>query len=100
MPYGRKALYLGGHAIGIVGWPDEKARPLLDELYAFATQDAYIYRHEWKQDDIVIWDNRCTLHRATPFLFDNHKRDMRRTTINTSGPEISSTDALGIPQPA
>jgi alpha-ketoglutarate-dependent 2,4-dichlorophenoxyacetate dioxygenase len=48
---------------------------------------------------LVIWDNRCTLHRATPYDVFKHKRDMRRTTINEHGPEISSTDALGIEQP-
>ncbi len=63
----RKALYIGGHAVGIVGWPDDEARALLDELYDFATQDKYIYSHRWRVGDLVIWDNRCTLHRATPF---------------------------------
>ena len=93
MPYGRKALYIGGHATGIAGWPEEEALALLDELYAFATQERFIYVHKWQPHDLVIWDNRCTLHRATPFENDSHKRDVRRTTINEYGPETSSDAA-------
>lgn len=84
---GRKALYIGGHAVGIVGMPDEEARALLDELYAFATQDKYIYSHKWREADLIIWDNRCMLHRATPFDRARYKRDCRRTTINEYGEE-------------
>ena len=84
---GRKSLYIGGHAIGIVGWPEDAALALLDELFDFATQDRFIYSHRWKQGDLVIWDNRCTLHRATPFDRARHKRDCRRTTINEYGEE-------------
>jgi len=90
MPYGRKALYVGGHATGIVGWPEDEALALLDELYAFATRDKLIYVHKWKQGDLVIWDNRCTLHRATPLETDAYKRDVRRTTIMEHGPERSA----------
>jgi len=93
MPYGRKALYIGGHATGIVGWPEPEALALLDELYAFATQERFIYVHHWRQDDLVIWDNRCALHRATPFEFDEFVRDMRRTTVNEYGPETSAPAA-------
>lgn len=90
MPYGRKALYIGGHAVSIVGWSEDAGRALLDELYDFATQDHFIYVHKWRQGDLVIWDNRCTLHRATPLETDDHKRDVRRTTINEYGPETSA----------
>jgi alpha-ketoglutarate-dependent 2,4-dichlorophenoxyacetate dioxygenase len=90
MPYGRKSLYLGGHAVGIVGWPEEEALALLGELYDFATRDEFIYVHQWRQGDLVIWDNRCTLHRATPLETDAWKRDVRRTTINEYGPERSA----------
>lgn len=93
MPYGRKALYIGGHATGIVGWEEEDALKLLGELYDFATQDKFIYVHKWRQGDLVIWDNRCTLHRATPLETDEYKRDVRRTTINEYGPETSA-DAM------
>ena len=93
MPYGRKALYIGGHAVGFVGWPEGEALALLHELYDFATQERFIYVHQWRPNDIVIWDNRCTLHRATPFTSDVHKRDMRRTTLMESGPERSANPA-------
>ncbi|MEJ0027099.1 MAG: TauD/TfdA family dioxygenase [Rhizomicrobium sp.] len=93
MPYGRKALYVGGHAVGLVGWPDDEALALIDELYAFATQDRFIYVHKWRQGDLVIWDNRCTLHRATPLESDTYKRDVRRTTVNEYGPETSADAA-------
>lgn len=94
MPNGRRALFLGGHAAGIKNLSDEEASPLLEELYAFATQPKYIYRHRWRQYDMAIWDNRCTMHAATPLLSDQYKRDMRRTTINESGPETSALQAM------
>ena len=84
---GRKALYIGGHAVGIVGWPQDEALALLDELFDFATQDRFIYSHRWRQADLLIWDNRCALHRATPFDRNRYKRDCRRTTINEYGDE-------------
>jgi alpha-ketoglutarate-dependent 2,4-dichlorophenoxyacetate dioxygenase len=90
MPYGRKALYIGGHATGIVGWPEEEALGFLTELYDFATRDKFIYVHKWQQGDLLIWDNRCTLHAATPLQTDEYKRDVRRTTVNEYGPEISA----------
>lgn len=84
---GRKALYIGGHAVGIVGMSEDEGRALLDELYEFATQDAYVYSHKWRQGDMIIWDNRSMLHRATPFDRGRYKRDCRRTTINEYGEE-------------
>lgn len=85
---GRKALYLGWHAVGIVGMPEPEAHRLLDELLAFATQPKYIYSHRWRAGDMLIWDNRCTMHSATAFERFRYKRDMRRTTINEYGPEV------------
>jgi alpha-ketoglutarate-dependent 2,4-dichlorophenoxyacetate dioxygenase len=69
---------------------------LLQQLNDFAAQPRFIYSHEWRSGDFVIWDNRCTIHRATKYDVFKYKRDLRRTTINEYGPEISSTDALGI----
>jgi alpha-ketoglutarate-dependent 2,4-dichlorophenoxyacetate dioxygenase len=97
---GRKALLIGNHATHVLGWPREEGERFLDELNAFATEERFVYRHQWRAGDLVIWDNRCTLHRATPYEVFKHKRDMRRTTIKESGPEISSTAALEIAQPA
>jgi alpha-ketoglutarate-dependent 2,4-dichlorophenoxyacetate dioxygenase len=77
---GRKSLYLASHAGTIVGWPVPEARALLRDLIEHATQRSLVYPHEWQQWDLVMWDNRATMHRARPF--DATKvRDMRRTTV-------------------
>jgi len=96
---GRTALYLGNHATHIVGWPVEEGEKFIKEINEFCTQPQFVYAHRWRPFDFVLWDNRCALHRATPYDLFKYKRDLRRTTINESGPEISSTDALGIPPP-
>jgi alpha-ketoglutarate-dependent 2,4-dichlorophenoxyacetate dioxygenase len=91
---GRKALYIGWHAVGIVGWSEREALELLDELYAFATQSQYVYSHKWRPGDMVVWDNRCTMHSPTSFDRYRYKRDMRRTTISEYGPELSQFEAV------
>jgi alpha-ketoglutarate-dependent 2,4-dichlorophenoxyacetate dioxygenase len=96
---GRKALYIGNHATHVADWPLEEGQGFLRELNEFATQEPFTYRHEWRDGDLVLWDNRCTLHRATPYDDTKYKRDLRRTTINEYGPEISSTEAIGVPRP-
>jgi alpha-ketoglutarate-dependent 2,4-dichlorophenoxyacetate dioxygenase len=79
---GRKTLYIAKHASHIVGWPVEAGRKLLDELIEFATQPQFVRAVAWQQPgDLVIWDNRCTMHRATPFEDTLYRRDMRRTTV-------------------
>jgi alpha-ketoglutarate-dependent 2,4-dichlorophenoxyacetate dioxygenase len=78
---GRKALYIASHASQILGWPVDEGRALLAELLEFATQPRFVYAHKWRLGDLVIWDNRCTLHRATPFESSTQVRDMRRSTI-------------------
>jgi len=78
---GRNALYLASHAEQIVGWPPEESRTLLDQLTLHATSAAFVYSHAWRDGDLVMWDNRCTMHRATPFRDDLYRRDMRRTTV-------------------
>jgi alpha-ketoglutarate-dependent 2,4-dichlorophenoxyacetate dioxygenase len=72
--------------------PAAEGRKLLDELAAFATQSHYVYSHPWRKGDLVIWDNRTTLHRAAPWDDRGQVRDLRRTSINESGPEIAATD--------
>lgn len=94
MPYGRKALYVGGHAVGIKGMGAEEGLALVEQLYAHATREKYIYRHSWRRHDMTIWDNRCTMHAATPLLSDDHRRDMRRATVNEYGPETSAVEAM------
>jgi alpha-ketoglutarate-dependent 2,4-dichlorophenoxyacetate dioxygenase len=96
MPYGRRALYVGGHCIGIVGMQPSEGAALVEELYAHATQRRFVYRHHWRPHDLVIWDNRCTMHAATALLSDVYRRDMRRTTINESGPETSAYEWMGL----
>ncbi len=90
LPYGRKTLYIGAHTSGIVGWAEADALRFLQELYDFATQEKFIYVHKWRQGDLLIWDNRCTLHAATALPTDDYKRDVRRTTVNEYGPEVSA----------
>ena len=77
---GRKSLYLASHAGTIVGWPIPEARAFLRDLNEHATQRKFVYAHEWKQWDLVIWDNRATMHRARPFD-PKEVRDMHRTTV-------------------
>ena len=77
----RKALYLGAPVKSIVGMEDAEAAALIDELTAHCTQPQFVYSHFWREGDMVIWDNRCTMHRATPFDDMLYKRDMRRTTV-------------------
>jgi alpha-ketoglutarate-dependent 2,4-dichlorophenoxyacetate dioxygenase len=78
---GRKTLLLASHASRIVDWPLSDGRALLDELMAFATQARFVHRHSWLVGDLVMWDNRCTMHRATEFDDMAEHRDMRRTTV-------------------
>lgn len=90
MPNGRKALFVGGHCVGVAGMSPEEGHAFVEQLYAHATQPHYVHRHQWTVGDIVIWENRCALHAATPLETDKHRRDMRRATVNESGPEIDA----------
>jgi len=76
----RRALYLASHASRIVDWPVPEGRLLLRELIEHATQPQFVYRHRWRVGDLVIWDNRCTMHRATPFEDTKYRRELRRVT--------------------
>jgi alpha-ketoglutarate-dependent 2,4-dichlorophenoxyacetate dioxygenase len=83
---GGKTLYLAAHASHIVGWPQAQGRELLRELMDFATQARFTCAVRWHQaGDLVIWDNRSTMHRATAFEDQRYARDMRRTTVYDSG---------------
>jgi len=82
---GRKSLYLASHAGAIVGWPVPEARSFLLELVEHATQRKFVYAHQWRVGDVVMWDNRRTMHRARRFPA-NEPRDMRRTTLVGEGP--------------
>ncbi len=79
---GRRTLYLASHASHIVGLPLGEGRQLINDLIAFATQPQFVHSVTWHQPgDLVIWDNRCTMHRATSFEDTRYRRDMRRTTV-------------------
>jgi alpha-ketoglutarate-dependent 2,4-dichlorophenoxyacetate dioxygenase len=75
----RKTLYLSAHASHIVGWPVAEGRLLLVDLNTHATRPEFVYSHKWRVGDLVIWDNRCTMHRGRPHD-DSSPRDLRRAT--------------------
>jgi alpha-ketoglutarate-dependent 2,4-dichlorophenoxyacetate dioxygenase len=87
---GRKSLFLGAHASHIEGRPVEEGRALLRTLLEHVTQPPFRYRHEWTQGDLVIWDNRCVLHRATPYDSTRHQRLLQRTTISGDPAEFAT----------
>lgn len=87
---GRKSLYLASHAGTIKGWPMPEARSLLRDLTEHATKPAFVHVHEWRQHDLVIWDNRQTMHRVRRFRQAEEIRDMRRTTIQGDGPTVDA----------
>ena len=79
---GRRSLFLGAHASHIEGLPIDEGRALLTTLLDHVTQPQFCHRHEWTQGDLVIWDNRCVLHRATPYDTTRYQRLMQRTTVS------------------
>jgi alpha-ketoglutarate-dependent 2,4-dichlorophenoxyacetate dioxygenase len=83
---GRKSLFLSSHAGSIVGWPLPEARAFLRDLIEHATQREFVHVHEWRLHDLVMWDNRQTMHRVRRFDDVHEIRDMRRTTIVGDGP--------------
>jgi len=84
---GRKTLYLSAHASHIVGWPVPEGRILLYDLNLHATRPEFVHSHKWRVGDLVIWDNRCTMHRGRPH--DNsHPRDLRRATTLDIGSSL------------
>jgi len=74
---GRKSLFIGIHTREIEGMPTAAARMFLLDLLEHATQREFVYRHEWRNNDVLMWDNRCTLHRGRPYNFAQ-KRELRR----------------------
>ena len=87
---GRKSLYLSAHLGTIIGWEFPEARDLIRHLTEHATQREFVYAHVWAVDDLVIWDNRQTMHRVCRFDDTREPRDMRRTTIAGDGPTIAA----------
>ena len=85
---GKRVLFVGSYTTHIVGWPLEKGRALLQELYEWCTEPQFVYSHEWLPDDLVVYDNRLCLHRVRPWEMDQHKRILHRTTIAGDGPTV------------
>jgi alpha-ketoglutarate-dependent taurine dioxygenase len=84
---GAKVLYLGNHASHIVGWPLEQGQVLMRRLLAHATQAPFVYTHRWRQGDLVLWDNRCSVHRALPHeAMGTHRRVLHRTVVKGTVP--------------
>jgi alpha-ketoglutarate-dependent 2,4-dichlorophenoxyacetate dioxygenase len=83
---GRKSLFLSAHIGGIVGWPRPEAMAFIRDLTEHATQRQFVYSHKWMQHDLVIWDNRATMHRVRRYDDLNAVRDLRRTTTKSDGP--------------
>jgi alpha-ketoglutarate-dependent 2,4-dichlorophenoxyacetate dioxygenase len=84
--HGRKAFFAGSHACEILGMPTSEARALLRELVETATRPELVYTHRWAPGDLVMWDNRCTLHRGRPWDESRYRRVMHRTTVAGDGP--------------
>ena len=78
---GRKCLYLGDHAESIVGMPYAEGRALIEDLNALAVHTDLTYEHRWTPRDLIVWDNRCVMHRATPYDPATHGRVVRRCTV-------------------
>lgn len=85
----RRCLFLSPHTmVNIEGMDPVEGRKLLDELIAHATQDKFVYRHVWQNDDVIMWDNRCTMHAVEPFDNANVRRIMHRVTLVGEGKPI------------
>lgn len=96
---GRTSLYLAAHAGRILGMTDQAGKALLAELMEFATQRQFVHTHRWRINDVVMWDNRCTMHRGRPFDNQRWKRDAQRATVedvaNTLEQESVRVQAVG-----
>jgi alpha-ketoglutarate-dependent 2,4-dichlorophenoxyacetate dioxygenase len=86
---GRKGLYIGSHASYIVGMPLPDGRLLLQDLLEHATQRQFIYHHAWRPLDLVIWDNRSTMHRGVRYDERRYKRELTRTTVSEAAHLVS-----------
>jgi alpha-ketoglutarate-dependent 2,4-dichlorophenoxyacetate dioxygenase len=100
---GRKAFYVASHACEIIGMPTAESRALIRDLIAAATRPGAVYTHRWRVGDLVMWDNRCMLHRGRPWDESRYRRVMHRTTVAGDGPtapDDGSAIAIGPPEEA
>ncbi len=84
-----KNLYVGSHVKQIEGMPEQKAKPLIKRLIDEVTRDESIYRHRWQPGDVVIWDNRCVLHRGVGYDEGKHRRRMHQTRVRGPCPSLA-----------
>ena len=92
----RKSLFVASHAGRIWGMPNDEGRALIDELLAHVTKRQFVYTHRWRPNELVMWDNRCTMHRGTDFDDLRWVRVMRRVTISDVA---NSCEQAGLPLP-
>ena len=90
---GRKTLYLASHAGEVEGMPVPEGKMLLHDLIDHATQPQFVYTHRWRVNDLVMWDDRCTMHRGREYDMDQ-ARDLHRTTVADIGPTVEQERAL------
>lgn len=90
---GRKSLFMSSHIGGIVGWPRPEAVAYIRDLMEHATQRQFVYAHKWTQGDVVIWDNRVTMHRGRRYDDLKYVRDLRRTTTMCDAPTVEQQAA-------
>jgi taurine dioxygenase len=84
---GRKALWVStGTVKGVVGMPNPEGLQLIEKLVAFATEPRFVHTHKWRAGDVLVWDNRCTLHRGTAFDLERHVRHVHRTWVKGDRP--------------
>jgi taurine dioxygenase len=83
---GRKSLYISHHVSRVEGLPEDEGRALFDELMAHAIEPRFVFPYRWRQGDVVIWDNRCTMHCATPYDATDERRVMHRTVVKGDVP--------------
>jgi len=87
---GRKSLFLSAHIGTICGWPQPEALAFIRDLIEHATQRQFVYSHQWRAGDLIIWDNRQTMHRVRRFDDMTYVRDLRRTTTMSDGPTVAA----------
>ncbi|MCC7274057.1 MAG: TauD/TfdA family dioxygenase, partial [Alphaproteobacteria bacterium] len=86
---GRRSLFIGAHCSHVIGWPVEEGRAFIRELAAAAIRPELCHAHHWRAGDILVWDNRRMLHRATAYDAVRYKRLMQRTTVAGDAPTVA-----------
>jgi len=86
---GEKNIFVGSHVKQIEGMPDTEARALIERLIEEVTRKESVYRHRWQPGDMMIWDNRCILHRGCGYDADRYRRRMHQTRVRGRGPSIA-----------